>query len=173
MAPQKKGDIKPHTTVQKWFVAFTSYRGRTPLYRRFLRRGFGHVFAFTKLEGTVLMLDPQQGGVFITTIPEVTPESRKAGGQNLSVFITGLKAALPEVTILQVLAKRPSTRKHLSMFLPSCVTAIKSILCRQNWALTPFQLYKSLLKAGALPVQGQNLEVLKEADITNRQQSLN
>lgn len=169
MAPRKKGTYKPETTVQQWFVAFTSYRGRNPLYRIFLRRGFGHVFAFTKLEGAVLLLDPQEGGVFTTTIPEPEPGCH---GQNLSVFIAGLKAALPEMTLVRIAAKPPQTRKHLSMFMPSCVTAIKSILCRQTWALTPYQLYKSLRKAGGMPAGGGGLETLKEADIACRQNTI-
>lgn len=162
MAPHSENGTSPQQSVQTWFVAFTSYRGRNPLYRRFLPCGFGHVFAFARLHGGVLLLDPQEGGVLVNYLP---PPVGKTHGPNLSAFITSLRQHLPDLTLLEVPSSLPARVKHPAMFLPSCVNAIKAVLCRQCWALTPKGLFKSLQREGAQLLDDTYLEHLVAADI--------
>ena len=47
----------------------------------------------------------------------------------------------------------PDEQVNLSFFVPSCVTMVKYMMGFNSKALTPYKLYKDLLKAGALKVE--------------------
>ena len=168
MVPQLT-HVAPQEAVEQdvpmWFVAFTSYRGCNPLYQKMLPKGFGHVFAFAHLEGHVLLVDPQEGGILLKKLS--LPGGQRYGA-HLSVFVASLQACFDDITCVHVSSRSPQNTKHLSMFFPSCVTAIKAILCRQSWALTPKGLYKTLLKDGASRVDTAYLNQLRNADISAR-----
>lgn len=167
MTPQPTQELSSQKCVQTWFIAFTSYRGRNPLYRHVLPRGFGHVFAFTRLDGGVLLLDPQEGGVRISMLP---PPDGKHHGPNLTGFILPLTQTLRDLTLLEVPGVAPAASKHPAMFFPSCVTAIKAVLCRQSWALTPRSLFRHLQKMpGVRLLDKAALHQRRQADIAAHQ----
>lgn len=169
MVPHTYQDDAPHQNVQKWFVAFTSYRGQNPLYKLLLGKGFGHVFVFSKLADGVLLIDPQEGGVLVYS---VNPPGGKQHGPHLSAFIKALMLKLPDLTLIEVPGVKPQGHKHPAMFFPSCVTAIKAVLCRQSWAVTPKGLFNRLVRDGGNVIDKTRLKTLCEADITASQQKI-
>ena len=43
---------------------------------------------------------------------------------------------------------------HCGNLPPTCVTMVKSIIGRSSWEITPYQLYKGLIKDGAVEIHG-------------------
>ncbi len=173
MAPQIITEDSPHLNyVHEWFVAFTSYRGRNPLYRYFLPRGFGHVFAFAYLAERTVVVDPCEGGIWLAaTIAQ--PNKNDSGlGITPPILASVMLDSMADVSLIRVKSRVPNNYKHWSMFIPSCVTAIKSLLCCHSWVLTPQQLFKYLLATGGIALTSKELASLKEADITARSKAI-
>ena len=164
----------PHLKhCSEWVIAFTPYRGQNRFKKWLLSPAFGHVWAFTEIQGESLMFDPFLGGYF-TAVTKPTPEGPTVGS-GLGMTPAILASALHKKGQIQMLyykTRLPQTKPHLTHCLPTCVTMLKLLLGVRAWALTPRQLYRHLLKKGAVPLTPQMIESLLAADRERRSQAL-
>jgi len=119
--------------VPFWFVAFVP--ANAAWYHRFLKPGWQHVFAFAPLEtDRWLMFD---------------------------VLWTHTEVAIVTGPLMDRMLTRPATqgsilkvqtvpRKVRFRLLPTCVTFVAHLVGDTSGAITPWQLYKSLKRNGAV-----------------------
>ena len=131
--------------ITTWYVGFTSFRGHGWWFRRFVRPGFGHVFACAQLGDRVLVVEPVSGGVSVGWLANPL---RADGCYPVELAALGF-AQHPDMTMLRVTTKPRPPRPHPANLVPSCVTVVKALLGTVGWSLTPRQLYRQLLAEGA------------------------
>lgn len=144
--PEAPTAIRPAMT---WYIGFCDFAGSGPL-KAFVRPGFGHVFAFASAGHGLLVAEPVAWGLSLKYLPR--PAGR--GAYPADVLAAEWLATTPRLTLLRVRVPRMQvpTARHLSFALPTCVSVVKAVLGLRAWAVTPWQLYRVLLKAGAVPV---------------------
>lgn len=113
-----------------WFVF--SGEARHPL-TRFCRAGFKHVGVLTDLEGIPFMVDPLQHGVNISFnadhgVPHHIARFKQQGFRIVHITVT------------------PRSRRQ-NLFL-TCASYLAYTCGIPFWGLTPYQLYKTLIKQG-------------------------
>jgi hypothetical protein len=123
-----------------WFVAFVE----TPApvwWQRLLKPGFRHclAFAWDREAARWLVLNPLFDAVILRALDD----------DGFAAFLAQLKARRPRV----VLARMGSARVARPRFLMTCVSAIAAILGLRLCALTPYALYRTLVRHGAKPIQ--------------------
>ncbi len=135
-----------------WLVVFCDlgnerpegWRGRLAYWfiRRFLKRGFRHVFAITAAEhfDGYLVIDPSLNALGVMEAPSTYLEE-----------INGA-VALGEAHIFAVEASHAWGWQPRFVF--SCVGIVKHIVGEKGWSLTPWQLYKALCRRAEAEAQG-------------------
>lgn len=160
----------PHLTrCSAWVIAFTPYRGQSFLKRWFLPARFGHVWAFTEVNGESLIFDPYNGGYFMAATKGEKNQS------SLGITPAVLASALlrdGNVSLLHYKARIPRLQNHFANCVPSCVTMVKLLLGLRVCAFTPRGLYKALLKKGAEPLNHVTITQFLAADQTRRSERI-
>ena len=124
-------------SMQKYYIIFRSYHGESRFLRWFLKSGFGHVSVIKKTANFLNVIEPLTTGIEIDV---VRPISISQIFVNISDDMTVLQIFLPKQKKLII--------SHFANYIPSCVTCSKAVLGVRGWNLTPFGLYKKLLKLG-------------------------
>lgn len=114
---------------QTWIVAFSADAPKW--WQRFLRDGFKHVRLFKQEGGIYYMFDPLYHAFVFTDYSEL-PSNH---------------------TYLVKVVHYSEHYKPMPIEPLTCVSFAKRVLCiRDRWIITPYQLYKELLKAGAFVI---------------------
>ncbi|MBA44200.1 MAG: hypothetical protein CMF62_09405 [Magnetococcales bacterium] len=156
----------------EWVIAFTPYRGQNLLKKHLLSPLFGHVWAFTEVQGNTLILAPFEGGYFAACTKQTNSES--GVGITPAILSSALlrEGAQSAVQLLYYKSRLPRNKTHMANVLPSCVTMVKLMLGFRSWALTPRQLYGALLRRGAVPIDPDFLNLMLAADKNQRRQCI-
>ena len=119
--------------VSWWFVFCDA---RSPVLRLFCKKGHGHVFAFTEMQGVLICVEPLLGAVNIS----VTPEKAKD-------LITACKSAGYNV----IFFRHPPQGDKLKLRSPiiTCASYLAYTVGFPFLGVTPYQLYKKLMRRGA------------------------
>jgi len=163
----------PHLTRSaEWVVAFTPYRGQSFLKRWFLPAQFGHVWAFTEVQGESVIFDPYNGGYFMAAT-HGTPTTQVQSGLGVTPAVLA-SALLREggVHLLRYKARIPRLKGHVANYVPNCVTMVKLLLGVRVAAFTPRGLYKALLKQGAEPLNEVTITQFLAADQARRSERI-
>ncbi|MBA43621.1 MAG: hypothetical protein CMF62_06425 [Magnetococcales bacterium] len=139
--------MEPVSLDQTWYVAFGEAGSHQPWYYRiFTRKGFEHVEAFAELPfKTVLYINSGLDGI---TPGMMFNEEDASLGFPVEAMACGYLAKGHK--ILRVKCSRGGpVMFHLANCIPSCVTLVKGLLGFKCWSVTPYGLYKALLKSGA------------------------
>lgn len=118
--------------VPFWFVAFVP--AKAAWYHRLLKPGWQHVYAFAPLGPDAwVVMDLLWTHLEVAIVP----------GPAIDRMIAG---AAMHGSILKV----PTAPKRVRFrVLPTCVTFVKHLVGDTSWAVTPWQLYRSLRRNGA------------------------
>ncbi len=122
-----------------WYVVFTP--GRNRWWQRFLRPGFGHVFAFgwDEAAGVWLLFMLGWDGIVVRAMPH----------EWFAAFLARVQADGATVVLAKTMDHTPFRPK----FLTTCVGAVEMLLgLPSRRALTPYGLYRTLIAHGAVPV---------------------
>ncbi len=133
MGPQEERHAEP---LKEWFVVFID-EGEHIWWHRFLKKGFRHclAFGFDNAAQRWLIMDPLFDGVYL----------RAHTGEQIDRFIGALIAR--DAVIIHA-----KTQGHVigkPRLLLTCVTAIAHLLAVKESALTPYGLYRLLVRNGA------------------------
>lgn len=126
-----------------WFVCFTKYDGNAPWWLHpFIDPLWGHVFIVCQLGNNVLIMNPNKKGT------ELDMKFCEEGGVLSAEFVADamhdIGASVLKFTHV------PDVLKLSTVWAPSCVTAVKSVMGFNSNALTPRQLVTALCKKGAM-----------------------
>ena len=129
--------IEDPRAVREWFVAFVD--ARSAWYHRFLKRGFRHVFAFgyQPSAGRWLLYDLGFEGTNLRIL-------RGAEVDALATTVANEGGRVLRAQVQDCFVGQPR-------LLASCVTAIAHLLGLPGCAVTPYALYRQLLRHGAQP----------------------
>ncbi len=137
----------------EWYVAFTGADQATHvLFSRVLKEGFKHCLCFSVLRGQgamgdhIVFVDPTPYHVDISTmIDEVDPSIAVRAEHIVNAFHKlGYRVVRFQYTV-----DNSRTLLHFGNAYPSCVTVIKCVLGIRSWSVTPYQLFKWLIRNGA------------------------
>lgn len=131
-----------NTPLPAWYVAFVD-SDCSVWWHRPLKKGFRHCFAFAPdpAAGRWLVLNPGFDAVLLRALTE-----DEAAAFIAELYREGAKILFARVEFARVARPR---------LLLTCVTAIKALLgLRGCCALSPYQLYRSLLARGAVEISG-------------------
>lgn len=120
---------------QTWYVVFSERRvPRWHLVHWIIHKPFSHCYLVRELpDGNAMLLDPLRWGLAV----QITQK-------NLEEYLT---AAAPHATaLLSYTADYRRCGDYVPRGLYSCVTILKAVLGLKCLAITPFQLYKSLVQ---------------------------
>lgn len=122
-----------------WFVAFVETSAPV-WWQRLLKPGFRHclAFAWDHTAGRWLVLNPLFDAVVLRALDD----------DGFAGFLADLKARRPRI----VLARAGVARVARPRLLMTCVSAIAAILGLRLCALTPYALYRTLVRHGAKPI---------------------
>lgn len=160
----------PHLNrCSQWVVAFTPYRGRSFLKRKLLPKDFGHVWAFTEVEGQTMIFDPYNSGYFLacTKTGNVKLMSQSGLGVTPAILATTLLKQ-GHIKLLKFKAPAPKLAGHWANFLPTCVTMVKLLLGLRVAVFTPRGLYKYMLSNGGEPLTQTTCALFLEEDKQRR-----
>jgi hypothetical protein len=138
---------------REWYIGFTANTNNLPWLHNWAMRkdpvNCRHVYAFTQIGDFVLYVEPELSKINFT-IKYPNEETPQVLASNHAVELTNHGH-----TILRTV-HIPSIRgkKSVFNFVPSCVTVVKCSVGYSSLALTPFQLFKSLLHNGAELIRG-------------------
>lgn len=131
-----------HMEQIEWYVVFTDYQVENRWLKYFFKSPFLHCYCFRQIGDSV----------FYTNCNEVYTE-------------TWVYESLSVMSLVKYLLQKPNTRilkyrfvdNKIKMFnvynmFPTCVTNVKTFLGVYSKAITPYQLYKSLLAKGAIEI---------------------
>jgi len=114
-----------------YYIVFTDINVEPHWVHRFIRKGFKHCFCFYEIEGERFCLN--------TTTANIN-------------YHLGVDAAFfKNSTVLKFKYKFDFNNKifYFWNMLPTCVSITKMVLGIRSRAITPYQLYKYLIKQGA------------------------
>jgi hypothetical protein len=125
--------------VEHWLVAFIDTANETRWWHRFVRPGFRHCLAFGFDGRCWLQVDCMLNLLDVRSFAEA----------EMTLVLEIL--ASHHARILAVHRARPVSRP-VPRFPIYCVSTIKHLLGTRSRALTPWQLYRSLLRQGAVAI---------------------
>ena len=123
-----------------WYVVFTDEEVSPHLIHRVLQKPFYHCYCFRQIGDHVYVVNPTISNVD-SQIYEFTHASQLA--QEIS--------RNPDTKILKFKYKFDNSNRvfNITNMWPTCVSVVKMFLGIRSRAVTPYQLYKYLLKRGA------------------------
>lgn len=126
---------------REWFFVF---KEGTTIFSPFLKKGFGHVYAFSLIEDRIIVVNPHRAFIELLNV------SYEDGFMPDSLMFAN-EINDKNTAIVKILVEQDISERHISLanMFPSCVNLVKMVSLYRSWAQTPFQLYKSLLKNGA------------------------
>lgn len=134
----------PESLLPAWYVAFHNSQ-QPQWWARFLKPGFQHVFAFAWDE---------RGGRWVIVNYGLEASYVRALDANEIAAVWANLAAM-EATV--VLARVECAPRRIPRLLASCVTNVAALLGLPGvCALTPFALYRTLLKRNAVTVMREH-----------------
>ena len=125
--------------LEWWYVAFVDAQA-TP-WHRLMKRGFRHCYAFAWDEAADrwVILEPGFDGVYLRPVRDE--------------IVAALWAQLAREGAHVLLARGEGHRMQRPRLLLTCVTAIAALLAlRRCCAVSPWQLYRTLRRRGAIEV---------------------
>lgn len=126
--------------VDEWWVGFGEFEPPKSWYHAFTDKGWRHCFCFGYSNGRWILYDPlsRRAEVAILT------------GEQIDRVIASCRAKGSKFLHFR------SHRRHLFQRLTPiyCVSCVKHVLGVRGWAWTPRQLYRLLLRLGAVPAFG-------------------
>lgn len=153
-----------------WYVAFEDVEPKHPsttrwgkfldfLYRGIGREGFRHVFCFAQWPVGGLQMHVSRFGLrpFFLFNKDGSPFCCE--NYALGLAYEGRKVLRIELPVEEVDMRR------VANCIPSCVTLIKVTLGIKSWAVSPYGLYKDLLKAGALEFTEEVCNEIREKKV--------
>lgn len=123
-----------------WYVVFESRRGEFRFWHLFTKKNFDHVWAFTPLEYSTLIVVSNPSECLL----EEWPVKAEAALQYVSPAAT---------KILKFQADYQAFKPYVPRGIINCVVLIKCFLGVRGFSLTPLGLYKQLKKLGAIDVK--------------------
>lgn len=168
MEPHPYKDMPHLNRCSQWVIAFMPYRGRSFLKRKFLARDFGHVWAFTEVQGQTMIFDPYNSGYFLAYTRTDGASVTESGLGVTPAILASSLLKQGHVKLLRVKAQPPKLAGHWANCLPSCVTLVKLLLGIRASVFTPRQFYKYLLGLGAEPLTTVTCALLLEEDKQRR-----
>jgi hypothetical protein len=123
-----------------WYVVFTEQDVNRHLIHRILRKPFYHCYCFRQIGGHIHYNNPTTSNIDTKIYQEVSVEEL---AQEIS--------KQPNTKILRIKIPVDFSNKNFNIWnmLPTCVSTVKMFLGITNKAVTPYQLYRHLLKRGA------------------------
>jgi len=123
-----------------WYIVFTDYNVQTHLIHKILRKPFYHCYCFRQIGDHIHYNNP-------TTSNIDTKIYQKISAKKLAQEI--LKQ--PNTKILKIKYRFDIKNRIFNIYniAPTCVSVVKMFLGIRCRAITPYQLYKYLLKCGA------------------------
>lgn len=123
-----------------WYIVFTDYNVQTHLIHKILRKPFYHCYCFRQIGDHIHYNNP-------TTSNIDTKIYQKINANKLAQEI--LKQ--PNTKILKIKYRFDIKNRIFNIYniAPTCVSVVKMFLGIRCRAITPYQLYKYLLKCGA------------------------
>lgn len=125
-----------------WYFAFGE--GHKPICR-FLRRGFGHVCAWTMIDGRAILINPT------TSVIEVRSYSMPDGSAvdgDLMADIWVKDFGYSAVVKLTIPVRLFGFVGFCCGIVPSCVNAVKAVSSYRSFVQTPYGLFCALVKSG-------------------------
>lgn len=127
--------LKPSSILEfsaSWYVVFTPLDVTKPKHwwNYFINNEYAHVRAFTDMGEYWLTVDPLYSHTHIALV-------------NKKVDLLGKALSDSRVVLVENLIKENAIPKILPF---SCVSVVKSLLGIHDYSITPFQLYKNLLR---------------------------
>lgn len=131
--------IRDYPHACDWYFVFDDgdpdFPVGLPFWRAFTCEGFRHVFAIRETSEGVVLVNPHQAGLFVTTMPfsiEQCVKTYKDSGHRILY--------LPNCEL----------KRYIPRGIQSCVSICKSLAGIKAWnVITPRQFYEHLLKVGA------------------------
>lgn len=123
-----------------WYVVFTEQDVNRHLIHRILHKPFYHCYCFRQIGGHIHYNNPTTSNIDTKIYQEVSVEEL---AQEIS--------KQPNTKILRIKIPVDFSNKNFNIWnmLPTCVSTVKMFLGITNKAVTPYQLYRHLLKRGA------------------------
>jgi len=141
---QIQGSASFEPEPKLWHIVFTPGVSKLPWYQRLAMYGqpkqFGHIYLYSPItEHHAIVIEPTRSSINI----------------NVSEYETTYGEVMMEVSkehpTVEILLK-PHGIRHITNYVPSCVSVAKIILGFPCSALTPLGLYRSLLRHGGTPL---------------------
>lgn len=122
--------------LRAWYIVFMPKTARRlRWYHCFLRKDFGHVFAFTEVAGGTLKVDHTIWGTSVVWAGSITPEQCFNMAEGHASAILRVDVDYNRVPM-----------DYIQRGLISCVSVLNSMLAlRRCWSFTPWGLYKYLM----------------------------
>ncbi len=139
---RKSAGMERFTETQIWYIVFDVVHGVKPWWLPFVHERFQHVLLCKEaLEGSVVV-NPMSHVLSVRHYP------------NSIVNIVGQEIDAKPTAVLQYAVHYGAHYKPAPLEIITCVTTAKRILgIRNRWIVTPYQLYKELLRAGAIALK--------------------
>ncbi len=125
--------------IPRWQSVFVRHRPKM----------FWHVGVLMQAGCDVIRVDSNSEGVNIDKyFDELVP------GGYVSVEDVAVSFAEKGMLVVkfEVTAGSKKSIMHISNLIPTCVTVVKTVIGRPSWEITPYQLYKGLLRDGGIEI---------------------
>lgn len=120
-------------THKSWWFVFRD--GEDPLLSRMLRSGFRHAFVITKMNNITLAIDPLKGAAEITLMETPT--------ENILVYCRNRNWR-----VVHIMVRATPEKFVLKLPIISCAMYLAYTVGLRFYGVTPWQLYKKLIKMG-------------------------
>jgi uncharacterized protein YjaG (DUF416 family) len=124
-----------------WYVVFSAHNVRPTKIHTFLKYPFYHCYCFRQIGDYVYFADHTKANINTAIYQDVT-------ANELAHILINENDNL---VILRIKIPIDFSNKNFNIWnmLPTCVSTVKMFLGITNKAVTPYQLYRHLLKRGA------------------------
>lgn len=126
--------------TKDWYIVFEPRRGEFRFWHLFTRKNFDHVWAYTPLANSSLVICPNPR--------ECLVEEWGLKAEEIAQFLSDDVTA-----VLKFKAYYPADKRYTQRGLINCVVLVKCFLGVSCFSLTPRGLYKQLKKMGAQNVK--------------------
>lgn len=133
--------LERYTDSQTWYVIFDRSTGTRKWWSWFLHRDFQHVHVVRECGDSTLMINS-----FLHCM------AAKEYPCDIFNFMQQELAQDP-TAVLMITVHYGAHYKPMPLDLLTCVSVVKRLLCIRSRAITPMQLYRELLRAGATVVK--------------------
>ncbi len=118
-----------------WYIVFTDYNVQTHLIHKILRKPFYHCYCFRQIGDHIHYNNPTTSNIDTKIYQKINAEILKQ----------------PNTKILKIKYRFDIKNRIFNIYniAPTCVSVVKMFLGIRCRAITPYQLYKYLLKCGA------------------------